>query len=174
MKKFLLVLFLPILISACSEPVSEPLKTIEVPTGLTYPVSETVDHVDNYHRTEVADRYRWLEDDVRESEAVHSWVGAQNEVTFAYLDTIPERVAIKQRMRELWDYERYSIPDKEGDRYFYSYNNGLQNQNVIFKQEGLDAEPELLIDLNTWSEDGTVALASYSPSPDGSHVDRRY
>jgi prolyl oligopeptidase len=118
----------------------------------------------------VADRYRWLEDDVRESEAVHSWVGAQNDVTFAYLDTIPERVDIKKRMRELWDYERYSIPDKEGGRYFYSYNNGLQNQNVIFKQEGLDAEPDLLIDPNTWSEDGTVALASYFPSPDGSHV----
>ncbi|MFC1795908.1 prolyl oligopeptidase family protein [Pseudomonadota bacterium] len=170
MKKFLLILLLPVLFSACSEPVSEPVKIVEEPGRLTYPVSDTVDHVDNYHGTKVADRYRWLEDDVRESEAVHSWVGAQNEVTFAYLDTIPERVAIKKRMRELWDYERYSIPDKEGGRYFYSYNDGLQNQNVIFKQEGLDAEPVLLIDPNTWSEDGTVALASYFPSPDGSHV----
>jgi len=170
MKKFLLILLLPVLFSACSEPVSEPVKTVEKPSGLPYPVSETVDHVDNYHGTNVADRYRWLEDDVRESEAVHSWVGAQNEVTFAYLDTIPERTSIKKRMRELWDYERYSIPDKEGSRYFYSYNDGLQNQNVIFKQEGLDAEPVLLIDPNTWSEDGTVALASYFPSPDGSHL----
>jgi len=170
MKKFLLILVLPALISACTEPVSEPVEIVEEPGGLTYPTSDTVNHVDNYHGTEVADRYRWLEDDVRESEAVHSWVGAQNEVTFAYLDTIPERVAIKKRMRELWDYERYSIPDKEGGRYFYSYNDGLQNQNVIFKQDGLDAEPVLLIDPNTWSEDGTVALASYFPSPDGSHV----
>jgi prolyl oligopeptidase len=170
MNKILLTLLLPVFVTACSEPVSEPPEVVEEPAGLSYPVTETVDHVDNYHGTEVADRYRWLEDDVRESEAVNSWVGAQNEVTFAYLDTIPERASIRQRMRELWDYERYSIPDKEGGRYFYSYNNGLQNQNVIFKQQGLDGEPELLIDPNTWSDDGTIALASYFPSPDGSHL----
>jgi prolyl oligopeptidase len=120
MNKILLTLLLPVFVTACSEPVSEPPEVVEEPAGLSYPVTETVDHVDNYHGTEVADRYRWLEDDVRESEAVNSWVGAQNEVTFAYLDTIPERASIRQRMRELWDYERYSIPDKEGGRYFYS------------------------------------------------------
>jgi len=170
MKKIPLIILLPALFTACSETTSEPVTVVEQPVGLVYPVTDTVDHVDNYHGTSVPDPYRWLEDDVRESEAVSSWVGDQNKVTFAYLDTIPERTNIKKRMKELWDYERYSIPEKEGGVYFYSYNNGLQNQNVIHMQTGPEAEPELLIDPNTWSEDGTVALASYVPSPDGSHV----
>lgn len=170
MKKMPLIVLLPALFTACSETTSEPVTAVEQPVGLVYPVTDTVDHVDNYHGTDVPDPYRWLEDDVRESEAVSSWVDDQNKVTFAYLDTIPERANIKKRMKELWDYERYSMPDKEAGRYFYSYNNGLQNQDVIYMQKGLDAEPELLIDPNTWSEDGTVALASYFPSPDGSHV----
>jgi prolyl oligopeptidase len=170
MKKILLVLLLPFMFTACSERTPEPVEVVEQTSGIVYPVTDTVGHVDNYHGTDVADPYRWLEDDVRESEAVASWVGAQNEVTFAYLDTIPERAEIKKRMKELWDYERYSMPEKEGGRYFYSYNDGLQNQDVVYKQTGLDAEPELLIDPNTWSEDGTVALASYFPSPDGSHL----
>ncbi|MDH3439409.1 MAG: prolyl oligopeptidase family serine peptidase, partial [Gammaproteobacteria bacterium] len=108
--------------------------------------------------------------DVRESEDVSNWVEAQNAVTFDYLATIEERALIEKRLTELWDYERYSLPSKEGGRYFYSYNNGLQNQSVIYTQESLDDEPELLIDPNTWSDDGTVALASFSPSPDGKHV----
>jgi len=170
MKKLCLVLLAPALLAACSEPVSEPVEIVAEPVGLVYPVTDKVDHVDNYHGTDVADSFRWLEDDVRESEAVSSWVSAQNEMTFAYLDTIKERGAINARMKELWDYERYSLPEKEGGRYFYSYNNGLQNQDIIYTQTNLDAEPELLIDPNTWSEDGTVALGAYYPSPDGKHV----
>jgi len=135
-----------------------------------YPEAKQVDITDDYHGTIVADPYRWLEDDVRESEAVSSWVEAENAVTFAYLDTIEERAAIHTRMKELWDYERFSLPVKEGGRYFYSYNDGLQNQDVIYTLADLDAEAELLIDPNTWSEDGTVALASYFPSPDGKYV----
>lgn len=95
---------------------------------------------------------------------------AQNEVTFAYLASIPERELIVKRMRELWDYERFSLPRKAGGRYFYSYNNGLQNQNVIMMQNSLDADAELLIDPNTWSDDGTIALAGYYLSKDGSHM----
>ena len=170
MKKISLIILLPLLFTACTETTTEPVTQVEKAGGLVYPVTDTVDHVDNYHGTSVPDPYRWLEDDVRESEAVSSWVEDQNKVTFAYLDTIPERANIKKRMKELWDYERYSMPDKEAGRYFYSYNDGLQNQDVIYMQKGLDAEPELLIDPNTWSEDGTVALASYFPSPDGSHL----
>ena len=166
MKRILAVALSPLLFLACSKPATEQVQA----TGLVYPPTETVDHSDDYHGTRVADPYRWLEDDVRESEAVSSWVSAQNEVTFAYLDTIPEREIIKKRMQTLWDYERFSMPTREGNRYFYSHNDGLQNQNVIFKQASLDAEAEVLIDPNTWSEDGTVALASYFPSPDGSHV----
>ena len=170
MKKLCLILLVPVLLSACSEPVSETVEVVAEPVGLAYPVTDKVDHVDNYHGTDVADSFRWLEDDVRESEAVSSWVDAQNEVTFAYLDTIKERGAINSRMKELWDYERYSLPEKEGGRYFYSYNNGLQNQDIVYTQTDLDAEPELLIDPNSWSEDGTVALGAYYPSPDGKHV----
>ncbi|MCH8335414.1 MAG: S9 family peptidase [Proteobacteria bacterium] len=140
------------------------------PQTIIYPETATVDHVDDYHGTEIADPFRWLEDDVRESDAVKSWVDAQNEVTFAYLASIPERDWIAKRMRELWDYERFSLPRKAGGRYFYGYNNGLQNQDVIRTQTSLDGAAELLIDPNTWSDDGTIALAGYWPSKDGSHV----
>jgi len=139
-------------------------------TAIDYPETETVDHTDTYHGVEVADPYRWLEEDVRESERVERWVDAQNALTFAYLEDIPERDAIAGRMRELWDYERYGQPVKEGGRYYYSYNDGLQNQDVIYVLDELDGEPTLLIDPNAWSEDGTVALASFFPSPDGRHV----
>ena len=138
--------------------------------AITYPATATVDHTDEYHGVTVADRYRWLEDDVRENPQVRAWVEAQNDVTFEYLGTIQERERINARLTQLWDYERFGIPYKEGGRYFYSYNNGLQNQSVIYVQESLDAEAELLIDPNGWSDDGTVALASYYPSPDGGHV----
>jgi prolyl oligopeptidase len=138
--------------------------------ALDYPETPMVEQTDNYHGVEVADPYRWLEDDVRESDAVSDWVDAQNEVTFAYLDSIPERDIIEARMKELWDYERFGTPAKKGGRYFYSYNDGLQNQSVIYTLASLDAEPEVLLDPNTWSDDGTVALAAYYPSPDGKHV----
>ncbi len=137
---------------------------------IKYPETATVDHVDNYHGNDIADPYRWLEDDVRESDAVKSWVDAQNEVTFAYLATILERDLIAKRMRELWDYERFSLPRKADNRYFYSHNDGLQNQSVLYTQSSLDGDAELLIDPNTWSDDGTVALAGYYPSKDGSHI----
>jgi prolyl oligopeptidase len=162
------------MLAACSQGPATPEPPTQVPpnesTAISYPETATVDHVDNYHGTDVADPYRWLEDDVRESEDVANWVGAQNEVTFAYLATIPEREKIVNRMTELWDYERFGLPYKEGGRYFWSYNDGLQNQNVVYTQRSLDDEPELLIDPNTWSDDGTVALAGYAPSPDGEHV----
>ncbi len=136
---------------------------------IQYPDTVKIDHTDNYHGTAVADPYRWLEDDVRESEAVKQWVDKQNETTFAYLGTIEEREAIRARLETLWNYERYGLPVKEGGRYFYSYNDGLQNQYVIQVQASLQDEPRLLIDPNTWSDDGTVALASYHPSPDGKY-----
>jgi prolyl oligopeptidase len=164
MKNVSFVLFSLAFAVACSQQAADD------PAPVNYPETATVDHVDDYHGTEVADPYRWLEDDVRESDAVSNWVADQNDVTFAYLATIPERELIKKRMTELWDYERFSLPRKEGGRYFFSYNNGLQNQDVIFTQDSLEAEPELLIDPNRWSDDGTVALASYYPSPDGSKV----
>lgn len=161
-------IFVPVilvLLAACG-----PAETDVQQVGIEYPQAATRDVVDTYHGVEVADPYRWLEEDVRESEDVKNWVDAQNAVTFAYLDSIEERDLIKKRLTELWDFERFGMPNKEGGRYYYSYNDGLQNQDVIFVQSGLDDEATLLIDPNTWSDDGTVALASYYPSPDGRHV----
>jgi len=129
-----------------------------------------VAYEDSYHGVKVADPYRWLEEDVRESDRVKRWVESQNAATFAYLRAIPERDRIAARMRRLWNYERYGRPLKKGGRYYYSYNNGLQNHDVVYVQDSLHGEPRLLLDPNEWSEDGTVALASFFPSPDGRHV----
>src|SRR6056297_1505 len=134
------------------------------------PETRKVDHVDEYHGVEVADPYRWLEEDVRELDEVRQWVTAQNKVTFAFLESIPERDAIRQRLTELWDYEKFSSPFKAGGRYFYLHNTGLQNQSVLFTMESLDAKPRVLIDPNQWSEDGTIALAGLTFSDDGKHV----
>ena len=155
-------------LSACGPADVSTEKSVEKP--VEYPATNTVDHIDAYHGNDVADPYRWLEDDVRESEDVRNWVDTQNEVTFAYLENIEERDVIGKRLTELWDFERFSAPVKEGGRYYYSYNDGLLNQDLIFSQTSLDEEPSLLIDPNAWSDDGTVALGSYFPSPDGRHV----
>lgn len=137
---------------------------------LSYPRTATVDQVDTFFGTPVSDPYRWLEDDVRVNAEVAAWVEAQNAVSFAYLATLPERERIKSRLGELWNYERFSLPLRRGDLYFYRYNSGLQNQAVLLVQQGLEGEPRLLLDPNGWADDGATALASYLPSPDGSHV----
>jgi prolyl oligopeptidase len=135
------------------------------PARLRYPESATVDHADVYHGVKVADPYRWLED--LDSPQTRSWVEAQNEVTFGYLETIPARERIRRRLTELWNYERYGIPVKEGGRYFIGRNDGLQNQSVIYTMERLDGEPRELLDPNRFSADGTVALSSMEVSEDG-------
>ncbi|APZ95404.1 prolyl oligopeptidase family serine peptidase [Fuerstiella marisgermanici] len=139
-------------------------------TNLVYPDTKTVDHHDDYHGTKVHDPYRWLEDDVRESEEVAEWVEAQNKVTFDYLRKLPGRDQIEERITELWNYEKISAPSKEGGRYYFFRNDGLQNQSVLYMQETLDAEPQILIDPNTWSEDGTIALAGTEFSEDGKYA----
>ena len=135
-----------------------------------YPPTRRVDHLDEYHGTKVADPYRWLEEDVRESDEVAAWVEAQNEVTFSYLESIPQREAIRERLLKLWDYEKYSAPFKRGGRYYFYKNDGLQNQDVLYVMDALDAEPHVLIDPNKWSEDGTVSLAWREFSDDGKYV----
>lgn len=137
---------------------------------LEYPQTKTVDTVDDYHGTEVADPYRWLEDDVRESPEVAEWVAAQNEVTDAYLETLPMRDLFAERLAALWNYERFGLPVKRGEMYFFTRNDGLQNQSVLYVQRGLAGEPRVLIDPNQWSEDGTVSLAQWVPGPDGKHL----
>ncbi|RMG42122.1 MAG: S9 family peptidase [Planctomycetota bacterium] len=137
---------------------------------IEYPHTRRVDHVDVLHGVRVPDPYRWLEADVRESPEVAAWVEAQNRVTFAYLESIPEREAIRRRLTELWNYEKYGAPFKRGGRYYFFKNDGLQNQDVLYVMDSLDAEPEVLIDPNTWSKDGTVALAGIAFSDDGRFV----
>ena len=133
--------------------------------SIEYPATPTVD---DYHGTPVADPYRWLED--TESEETAEWVAAENEVTFAYLEAISERDAIRQRLTELWDYERYGVPFREGDRYFFFKNDGLQDQSVLYTQVGLAGEVRTLLDPNDLSEDGTVALTNVSVTKSGEYL----
>lgn len=132
-----------------------------------YPPAPTVDVVDEYHGVKVPDPYRWLEE---YSEQTRQWIEAQNRLTFAYLANIPQREGIRQRLRDLWNYERYTVPFREGGRYFFTRNDGLQNQNVLYVLDALDASPRTLLDPNELSADGTVALTGISPSRDGRWV----
>jgi prolyl oligopeptidase len=135
---------------------------------LAYPKTAKVDHVDDYFGTKVADPYRWLEEDT--SAAVAGWVKAQNEVTFSYLAKIPYRDKIKERLTAIWNYPRFGIPFREGKRWYYYKNDGLQNQSVLYVQESPDAPGQVFIDPNTFSTDGTVALGSLAFSRDGSRL----
>ena len=133
--------------------------------GLNYPESRRVDQVDDYHGHQVADPYRWLED--MDSDETRRWIAAQNEVTEQYLSRAPGRSEILQRVTDLWNFERFGVPFKEGGRYFYFRNSGLENQAILYTMEKLGGEPRLLLDPNTLSSDGTVALGAYAPSRDG-------
>lgn len=135
-----------------------------------YPETKRKEVLDDYHGTRVPDPYRWLEDDVRVNKDVADWVAEQNKVTSQYLNSIPEREAIKKRLTELWNFERFSPPSKHGTRYFFSKNDGLQNQSVLYVQESLDAPAKVLVDPNTWSKDGTMAMAEMSISDDGEYL----
>ncbi len=148
--------------------------------GSPYPNTRKSDHTDTHHNQQVADPYRWLEtpvkvkdaasapaDLLKESEEVKQWVEAENAVTFAFLESIPERKPIVERLTKLWNYERFSPPSRQGTRYVFSKNNGLQNQNVVYVMESLTSEPRVLLDPNTLSADGTVALSGASYSDDG-------
>jgi prolyl oligopeptidase len=133
---------------------------------LAYPASrQDPSVVDDYHGTKVADPYRWLEDP--DSPESRQWIEAQNALTFGYLKQLPARERIKARLTELWNYEKYGVPSLQGSRYVYSRNSGLQNQNVLYVADSLDAEPRLLLDPNTLSADGTVALGDMAFSDDG-------
>jgi prolyl oligopeptidase len=124
--------------------------------------------VDIYHGQPVPDPYRWLED--LDSERTRAWIEAQNQLTFDYLQRIPARQRLLERLTQLWNYEKYSQPFKEGGRYFYFKNDGLQNQSVLYTQESLEAEARVLLDPNTLSEDGTVALSGIAISRDGRYL----
>ncbi len=134
-------------------------------TPFAYPSARVSDQKDDYHGTEVADPYRWLEDpDSPESRA---WIEAENALTFSFLESIPARQEIRERITALWNYERFGAPSQRGGRYFYGRNDGLQNQSVLLVAETLEAAPRVLLDPNALSDDGTVALAGTAISDDG-------
>ena len=135
---------------------------------LSYPVTKTIEQVDNYHGINIADPYRWLEEDSSPERA--AWVEAQNKVTFAYLEKIPFRGQLAARLEKLYNYPKYSSPTRRGEYFFFTKNDGLQNQSVWYVQKGLDGPPEVLIDPNKFSADGTSRLGTFSLSKDGKMV----
>ena len=133
--------------------------------AIAYPSARKVDQSDDYFGTQVNDPYRWMED--VDSPELKTWIDAENELTQRYLAQIPLRETMQKRLTELINFERYTAPVRRGARYFYSHNTGLQNQNVFFWQQGLDGEPTVLLDPNTFSADGTVAISSIHLTDDG-------
>ena len=181
MRKSLILMTLPI-VSACST-TPPPEAALEVPpvavqaeaapaavTALAYPATRRENIVEPQFGAQVADPYRWLENDVRKDPAVAAWVAEQNKVTDAYLDTLPGRDILKRRMTELYNYERVGLPRQEGGRYFYQRNSGLQNQSPLYVRDSVNGPERLLIDPNTFSADGATALAEWSPSEDGRYL----
>jgi len=164
-----------LLLAACGERVADrdgaTASLVRSPVtmpALSYPETRTVDHTDTYHGVEVADPYRWLED--LDGEETAAWVAAENQVTFGFLESVPAREEFRRRLTELWDYEKYRTPFREGGRTFWFRNDGLQNQSVLYVQDGPDAEPRVLLDPNTLSDDGTVALGGVGVSRDGRYL----
>ncbi len=161
MKSLFIITLIGILTISCKNSESQTTTT------LNYPVTKKVDTVTNYFGTEIKDPYRWLEDDMSAETA--TWVIDQNKVTFDYLSKIPYREALKNRLEKLWNYEKIGAPFKEGDFHYFYKNNGLQNQYVLYRQKN-GGTPEVFLDPNTFSEDGTTSLGEISFSKDGKMV----
>ncbi len=147
-----------------------PLAALAEEERIEYPPTRRVNQVDVYHGVKVPDPYRWLEADVRHSPEVAAWVAAENKLTARYLDAIPERAAIRRRLTEIWNFAQYSTFMKEGARYYYLKNDGLQNQAVLYAIDSLDGKPRVLLDPNRWSKDGTIAMTGMSFSRDGRYL----
>lgn len=132
---------------------------------IVYPKPRKVEQTDDYHGTKISDPFRWLEN--TDSPETRAWIEAQNKITSDYLSKIPERGSIERRLTELWNYERYSAPSKRGNRYFFTKNDGLQNQSVLYVSESLNSTPRVLLDPNKLSADGTISLSGWSITDDG-------
>ncbi len=159
MKRFILLTLVLAVVFSCKS--LSKIKTITV----NYPITAKVDTVDTYFGTQVKDPYRWLEDDT--SKETEAWVKEQNKVSFGYLEKIPFRNDLKNRLEKLWNYEKLGSPFKEGDFTYFYKNDGLQNQYVVYRKKG-ESEAEVFLDPNTFSEDGTTSLAGLSFTKDGS------
>jgi len=158
MKKIIIVTMAMSILASCNVPMKNKIE---------YPVTKKGDVVDTYFGTEVPDPYRWLEDD--KSEETAAWVKEENKVTFGYLEKIPYRGEIKTRLEKMWNYEKFSAPSREGNYLYFFRNNGLQNQFVIYRQKE-NEEPEIFLDPNTFSADGTTSLGEMEFTRDGSKV----
>lgn len=168
MKRY--ILFAALLLTSSCTMIPGPRLAVppEEEVKWTYPEARQGDVMDDYHGTLVADPYRWLEDP--DAEEAQSWVVAQNRLTRAYLDAIPAREKFKQRLSKLWNYPRHKELSKHGGRYFYFKNDGLQNQYVLYVVDRLGDEPEVVLDPNLWSEDGTIALTGQYFTDDGRYL----
>ncbi|HET8886144.1 MAG TPA: prolyl oligopeptidase family serine peptidase, partial [Salinimicrobium sp.] len=160
MKKSIICICVAGILSSCATEIKK-----ETTTPLKYPETKKVDTVTTYFGTEVKDPYRWLEDD--RSKETEDWVKAQNAVTFNYLEQIPFRNELKNRLTKIWNYEKIGAPSKEGDYFYFSKNDGLQDQYVIYRRKSEDAEPEVFLDPNKFSKDGTTSLGGISFSENG-------
>jgi len=163
--RFTLAVLVVAVAFAVSFAVSSAQSQSTVAKKLTYPTARQSDVVDDYHGTKVPDPYRWMEDPV--SQETMTWVEAENKLTRDFLDGVPERAAIEERLTRLWNYPRYSLPFKRGDRYFFSKNDGLQNQSVLYTQKTLESDAVVVLDPNTLSADGTIAVTNTAYSEDG-------
>jgi prolyl oligopeptidase len=157
-----LVIFTPL------PPSAAPLAGAQDAMPFAYPPARRDNTIDNYHGTEIADPYRWLE--APDSPETRAWVTAENKLTESFLSQIPQRDAIRKRLTALWNYERFGLPHKKGQRYFYTRNDGLQNQSVLYVADTLEGEPRVLLDPNTLSQDGTVSLTGWQASDDGARL----
>jgi prolyl oligopeptidase len=165
------LLFIALLSSAAVTPLdwagAQPVSTAAT---IAYPDTKRADLVETEFGVTVADPYRWLEDDVRNDADVKAWVDQQNAVTNAFLGTLAGREQLKKRLTELFDYERFAVPEKKGSRYFYTHNSGLQNQSVLFVRDSANGEGQVLIDPNPWAGDGATALAEWEPNEQGTKL----
>ncbi|MDJ1484812.1 prolyl oligopeptidase family serine peptidase [Cytophagaceae bacterium YF14B1] len=177
MKQFFLTLaMLSTLFAAYSQqkkPIAKKTKKTPVTTPvssdkLQYPKTQKIEHTDTYHGTTVADPYRWLENDT--AKAVKDWVTAENKVTFSYLDKIPYRKDFQKAIEKVYNYPKYSAPFRKGEWFYFYKNDGLQNQSVLYRQQGLTGVPEMVIDPNKLSPDGTTRLSAFSLSKDGNYA----
>lgn len=157
------LLFAMLFISACSQsPTTMPI--------ITYPETRRTDAAEQHFGQTITDPYRWLENDVRSDKEVASWVKTQNEVTNAHLGTLPGRDVFRNRLKQLYSYERFTIPIEKGGRYFYARNSGVQNQQILYVRNSVDGQGRVLIDPNSWAKDGATALAGWSASDDGTRL----
>jgi len=161
--------FAPLLLAAlCAAPVLADDAAVHKPAALAYPPTRTEDVVDDYFGRKIADPYRWLED--LESADTAAWIAAQNKVTFGYLDTLPRRAEIRDKLTRLWDYQRTSLPVLEAEAIWFQQNSGLQRQAPLYRATAPNATPELVLDPNSLSPDGSLQMAQWSPSPDGRYL----